>query len=90
MEMFCESAVTYARGVLPHEDSGELTAQQMQAFKEANILKKVYTLCMFTMCMEHLLVHIHTCTYYIYTCCCSLGNSPREQVAIACTLCSIL
>lgn len=44
LDMFCESAVTYARGVLPHEDS-ELTAQQRQDFKEANILKKVqYTM----------------------------------------------
>lgn len=38
--MFCESAVTYARGVLPHDD-GTLTPQQEQDFKEANILKKV-------------------------------------------------
>ena len=40
MEMFCESAVTYARGVLPHE-GGELSPQKLQEFKEANILKKV-------------------------------------------------
>jgi hypothetical protein len=39
-DTFCEAAVTYARGVLPH-DAGALSPQQQQEFKEANILKKV-------------------------------------------------
>ena len=41
MEMFCESAVTYARGELPQHEDGELTLQQQRDFKDANILKKV-------------------------------------------------
>lgn len=52
MDMFCESAVTYARGELPHE-GGELTPQQQQDFKEANILKKVLPVDM-TECGPHM------------------------------------
>lgn len=40
MDMFCESAMIYARGELPHV-GGELTPQQQHDFKEANVLKKV-------------------------------------------------
>lgn len=40
VDMFCESAMIYARGELPHV-GGELTPQQQRDFKEANVLKKV-------------------------------------------------
>ena len=48
--MFCEAAVTYAKGVLPHTDGG-LSPQQQVEFKEANILKKVqHNLCVCVLC----------------------------------------
>ena len=40
-DMFCESAVAYARGILPHDDRAALTHEQEHDFKEANILRKV-------------------------------------------------
>ena len=68
--MFCDSAVTYARGVLPHEDS-ELTAQQRQDFKEANILKKViyHVHVLYEQTTQFIqsciccYIHVYTCTY---------------------------
>ena len=51
VDMFCEAAVTYAKGVLPHTDGG-LSPQQQVEFKEANILKKVrHNLCVCVVCV---------------------------------------
>ena len=61
MEMFCESAVTYARGVLPHEGS-DLSPQQLQEFNEANILKKVHVYKLTVLCCHDSLL----CRVYLH------------------------